>query len=148
MEKLNLKRDEKEFYILEVNDNGDTIKFDLMDIGLIDRIIKGAEKIENIDNEMIAKEKEIEEMHKDNEEMIVKLETQFELEKCLELRKVFDSFLGEGACQKIFGDTNRKEQFILLLEALEPHFEKMKILKNEAKKKLANKYLPKNDDVM
>lgn len=145
MEKLNLKKEET--YKIEVNDNGEYIEFDLTDIALPDKIFQASEKIELIDkkykngiNEI--DNKNISKIEKARE--VIKLEK----EKCQELRKEFDSFLGENACQKIFGNKNRYEMFSELLEALDPHFKKMKINLKKAREKLIKKYIPKNEDVM
>ena len=61
---------------------------------------------------------------------------------------LFDSFLGEGACQKIFGNKDNYGQYALLMDALEPHFSKMELKLDKAKKKLASKYLQQNKDVI
>ena len=148
MEKLNLQRDKKDFYELEVNDKGDKIVFDLMDIGLLNNIMVASDKIALVDKKCKEEIEKVQEQYKDDKEKIIRETTRIELEKCLELRKYFDSFLGEGACQKIFGNTNRYEQFIDLMYALEPHFAKMEIQILEAKKRLAEKYKPKKNDVM
>ena len=84
----------------------------------------------------------------DNKIELTKEIIKLEKEQAKEMRKAFDSFLGDGACQKIFGDTNYYGMFLQLFDALEPHFDKMKIKLDKAKLKLANKYLPKNKDVM
>ena len=71
-----------------------------------------------------------------------------EKEKCIQLRKEFDSFLGAGSCQKIFGDKNKYGMFENLLFALEEHYPKMQIKLDKAKEKLVNKYMPQNEEVM
>lgn len=148
MEKLILERNEEEFYRLEVNDNGDYIEFDLTDIGLTDRIMTASDKIVKLDEKYQKRIKDIYEKNKNNQELLIRETIKEEKQQCLEMRKVFDSFLGEGACQKIFGDKNNYGQFLNLMEALEPHYEKMKIKLSLAKKKLANKYKINNSDVM
>ena len=45
MEKLNLERNKEDFYILEVNEKGETIEFDLTDISLPEKIMKASENI-------------------------------------------------------------------------------------------------------
>ena len=64
------------------------------------------------------------------------------------MRSLFDSFLGEGACQKIFGNTDRYGMFEDLLNALQPHFDKMKIDLDKIKKELVEKYSPKSKKVI
>ena len=147
MEKLNLERNKEDFYILEVNEKGETIEFDLTDIALPEKIMKASENIGELDKEY---QKEMINLQKENIDDVEKTKKaiKIESEKCKQMRKEFDSFLGKNACQKIFGETNYYGMFLQLFDALEPHFNKMKIKLDKAKLKLANKYLPKNKDVM
>lgn len=147
MEKLKIEREKEDFYILEVNDKGDTIEFDLTDISLPNKIFEACENIKKINKDYQ------EEILKINQEELDDLEKakktmKIEIQKCNEMRKTFDGFLGENACQKIFGDKNYYGMFPQLFEALEPHFSKMKIKQEKAKKKLIQKYMPNNSDVM
>lgn len=144
MEKLVLEKDKEDLYILEVNDKGDTIEFDLTDIGLAERILKASDKIIEIDKKY---KEQLETIDCNKEEDIKKL-IELEVEKSKKMRELFDSFLGDGACQKIFGDKNNYGQFLSLMEALEPHFAKMKIKIDKAKRKLADKYIIKNKEVI
>lgn len=146
MEKLILERDREDFYILEVNDKGETIEFDLTDIALPEKILNASNTIGRLDKEY--REKVVELLNEESEEIKVKKAMEIEKEKCVEMRKAFDEFLGDGACQKIFGDKNYYGMFIQLFNALEPHFAKMKIKTEKAKKKLVSKYLPKDSDVI
>lgn len=146
MEKLNLQRDRDDFYILEVNDKGDTIEFDLTDISLPERIFEASENIAKIDKEY--QEEMLKLQDEEDKYLMTKKGIEIEKNKCMEMKKEFDSFMGEGACQKIFGDKNYYGMFLQLFDALEPHFKKMEIKTQKAKSKLANKYLPKNEDVM
>lgn len=147
MEKLILERDENDYYRLEINDKGDFIEFDLTDIGLAERVMKASEEIDKLHKEYTEKEIKVNEEIKDETER-AKQFIKLECEKDKELRKQFDSFLGEGACQKIFGNKKNYGQYMMLMEALEPHFAKMQIQMKKAKNKLAQKYLPKKNDVM
>ena len=147
MEKLILERNKEDFYILEVNEKGETIEFDLTDIALPEKIMKASENIGKLDKEY---QEEMINLQKENINDIEKTKKaiKIEFEKCKQMRKEFDGFLGENACQKIFGETNYYGMFLQLFDALEPHFDKMKIKLDKAKLKLANKYLPKDKDVM
>ena len=53
MEKLNLQRDREDFYIIEVNEKGDTITFDLTDIGLPEKILKASDNIKKLDTYLL-----------------------------------------------------------------------------------------------
>jgi hypothetical protein len=146
MEKLILK--ETETYKLEVNDKGEYIEFDLTDISLPERVLNACDNITKIDKEYAEEMRKINIDTINSDEETVRKCIAIEKDKCSKLRKEFDSFLGEGACQKIFGDTNKYGMFNTLFDALEPHFAKMKINLEKGKKKLVSKYLPKDNDVM
>lgn len=146
MNKLNLKKNET--YKIEVNDNGDYIEFDLTDINLTSNVLNASEKIAKINKEYKKEMLEITKKYSDNKKEMIKQETKCENEKCQKLRIEFDSFLGKGACQKIFGDKNCYGMFNDLLDALEPHFENMKIDIKKQKKKLIEKYMPKQNEVI
>lgn len=145
--KLEIKRNREDFYRLQINDTDDYIEFDLTDIGLPERILKASDNIFQIDGDYQKEMKEITESCTDEVERLRK-ELKLEKEKSLAIRKEFDSFLGEGSCQKIFGDVNYYGMYLQLFEALEPHFEKMKIKLKKGKEKLANKYLNEQKDVL
>lgn len=64
------------------------------------------------------------------------------------LRKLFDDFLGEGTCQKIFGDVNSYSMFESFINGLIPEFEKMGIKINNMKKQMYQKYKVENGKVL
>ncbi len=145
--KIEIKRDRSDFYILEVNDKGDTIQFDLTDISLPEKILKASEELKNIDedykNNILQIDKE--EISKEEKaKKVIEIDKEFSIKS----RKIFDGFMGEGACQKIFGDANYYGMYIELFEQLEPHFDKMIIKSQKAKQRLVEKYKPKKSDVM
>lgn len=148
MEKLILEKNREDYYILEVNDKGDTIEFDLTDIGLAERIMNSSDRITEQDKKYQKKVVELSETFKDDEVQLTREIIKLEKEQCQEMRRIFDDFLGEGACQKIFGDKNHYGQFNKLLDALEPHYKKMELKMQKAKRKLADKYMEKEKDVM
>ena len=68
MEKLVLERDRDDFYILEVNDKGETIEFDLTDIALPEKILNASNTIGRLDKEY--REKIVELINEENEEIV------------------------------------------------------------------------------
>lgn len=134
MEKLVLEKDNEAIYRLEVNDKGEYIEFDLADMNLPKKILDASERLSKIDDEFKQKAEEADKI----EDSIEKIKTQINLENeyAQEMRKTFDSFLGEGACQKIFGDKERYGQYMRLMNALQPHFEKMHLDIQKAKKRI------------
>lgn len=148
MEKINIKRNEEDFYKIEVNDKGEYIEFDLTDVSLPYRILKASEELIKLDKEKAEQANEMLEKYKDDEEKLIEESIKFDELTFIKIRAIFDSFLGEGACQKIFGIKNNYEQFDMLLDELEPHFKKMEIKMKEAKSKLAKKYSVKDNEVI
>lgn len=142
--KLRIERDREDLYILEVNDKGETIEFDLTDINLPAKMIKCSDNLEKLDKEYHDKILEIEKEEIKKEEKARKI-IAIDEEYCKKMRKYFDEFLGENACQKIFGDKNTYGMFLKLFEQLEPHFDKMVIKSKKAQQRLVNKYMPKFD---
>lgn len=141
MEKLRVEK--KNIYTIEVNDNGDTIEFDLEDIGLNFKLLKTLREIDRIGNYMkneltiIDKRQDVKGKYiSKNEEDTLRLWNK----AFKDMRNAMDSFLGEGACQKIFGDRNYIEMFDDLMEQLKPHLEKMKISYKDIKDKITKKY--------
>lgn len=147
MEKLEIKRNREDFYRLQINDTNDYIEFDLTDISLPERVMNAADNIAKMDIDYQREKQEIINNNQDEEQRIRKL-INLEKEKSLAMRKEFDSFLGEGSCQKIFGNANYYGMYLQLFEALEPHFKKMEIKLKKGKEKLAKKYLNNDSDVI
>ncbi len=145
--KIEIKRDRSDFYILEVNDKGDTIQFDLTDISLPEKILKASEELKVINDEYVKKVLELDKEEISKEEKARKI-IEIDRDFSTNARKTFDGFMGEGACQKIFGDANYYGMYIELFDQLEPHFDKMIIKSQKAKQRLVEKYKPKKSDVM
>lgn len=147
MEKLVIERNREDFYRLQINDTEDYIEFDLTDISLPERVMNAADNIAKMDSDYQREKQEIINNNQNEEQRVRKL-IDLEKEKSLAMRKEFDSFLGEGSCQKIFGNANYYGMYLQLFEALEPHFKKMEIKLKKGKEKLAKKYLNNDSDVI
>ena len=135
-----LRVEKKNIYKIEVNDNGEYIEFDVEDIGLRARCYKALDKIKAIEKEYKEKAKKVKSF-KDS--------ALLEADMFVELRNAMDEFLGEGACQKIFGDRNYADMFNDLLEELtkpreelggKSHFDMIKISAEATNKKVMDKY--------
>lgn len=139
MEKLRVEKDN--VYKIEVNDKGECIEFDLLDIELPIKLINASEELKK--QKKIYKEK-IEKLKNENLNPAEDMLKQYEIDKefCQTMRDVLDSFLGENACQKIFGDTNRIGMFDDFFAQLEPHLDKIIINIKQIKKDLIEKYKP------
>lgn len=141
-------------YVIEVNDEGETIEFDLADIGLQAKFIECFDKVETLTQEFAPKEKEcIEKILKEREgmteeEQVLYTETEKEYialqqQYYKDCRDSVDIFIGKGGCDKIFGTSNYPTMFFDLFEQLEPHFKKMGLSNKKMQEKLYQKYIGK-----
>lgn len=160
-----IRVESKNKYAIEVNDNGDTISFDLSDFSLPAKLLNVYNNLEELtskydkENKAILeredevlqvvktldeKGKEIETSITKNQMDIIKLTDQY----YTDARKALDEFLGENACQKIFGESNYMDMFDDLMEQLAPHFEKMGLNIQKMQKGLTQKYKQKNSNIL
>lgn len=135
-------------YKIEVNDEGEYIEFDLEDIGLRTKLYKALENIRRIEKEYTEKFRKV----KSNKELAF-VENDF----YQELRNAMDSFLGENACKKIFGDRNYANMFNDLLEELtkkrkelnnKSHFDMLQLSTKEINSKIMEKYKKNKKNVI
>ena len=148
-----IRIEKKDIYTIEVNDLGETIEFDLVDIELPFKADRALAEVNRIYKELQGKLVVIEkrEDHQLNGEIMTanekaKLEAHKNAYK--EMRVAMDAFLGAGACQKIFGDRNYVEMYDDLFEQLAPHFEKMKLNTEGIAARIKDKYSKKDDGVL
>lgn len=151
MESLRIARND--IYTIEVNDNGETIEFDLMDIELPFRCEKAFSEVSRIAKELKAQITIIEKKqdHKQKGKIMTANEeaTINAYKKAyLEMRVAMDCFLGEGACQKIFGGRNYLTMYNDLFEQLAPHFEKMKLNSDGIVERIKKKYGKQDEGVL
>lgn len=151
MESLRIEK--KDTYIIEVNDAGETIEFDLVDISLPIRFNKAYLEVEKslrwLEGQIALKDKEA----SDSEKVGLLTKGDYKLLKAWDkafkdMRKAMDNFLGEGGCQKVFGDRNYLEMWSDLFDALEPHIEKMGIRNEDIKNRIKAKYSKKDEGVL
>lgn len=151
MESLRVAK--KDVYIIEVNDAGETIEFDLVDISLPMRFNKAYLEVEKslrwLEGQIALKDKEVSDsekvglLTKGEEKLLKAWDKAFR-----DMRKAMDNFLGEGGCQKIFGDRNYLEMWSDLFDALEPHIEKMGIRNEDIKNRIKAKYSKQDEGVL
>ena len=148
-----IRIEKKDIYTIEVNDNGDTIEFDLVDLELPFKCDRALSEVNRIYKELQAKLVIIEKKgdHKlDGEIMTANEKAKLDAHRTAfkEMRVAMDAFLGAGACQKIFGDRNYVEMYDDLFEQLAPHFEKMKLNTEGITARIKDKYSKKADGVL
>ena len=146
MEKLRVQKNN--IYKIEVNDDGEYIEFDLEDIGLRTKCFRALDEIKKIEKEYNKKIKNI----KTNKEAAF-----IEEEFYKELRVAMDGFLGEGACQKIYGDRNYPSMFDDLFKELtrkrkelggKSHFDMLQLSNEHINKKIEKKYKKNSKSVI
>lgn len=147
-----LRVEKKDIYQIEVNDNGEYIEFDLADINLSFKCMEALENIEKIKKNALMQETIIKKKQDVKDKYISR--NQKELLKLWrntfkEMRIEMDKFLGEGACQKIYGDRNYIEMFEDLVEELKrpraeldgkSHFDKLNLTFDGMKNRIMKKY--------
>jgi hypothetical protein len=134
-------------YIIEVNDQGETIVFDLTDSSIGVRLLDMLFQIQRIEQKYTKKAKALGNQPNTHMPGLPFTKAQALLTRMTEdfyrdARRAADTFFGQGACQKVFGNQNYPDMFMDLLKALLPHFEKMGLETDKLKKDLAAKYLP------
>ena len=135
----------KDAYIIEVNDNGDAIEFDITDIELPFKLER-AQKMANDATKWLKGQQVIiskkQDTAKKGDIMTVKERATLEAyRECFKkMRAAIDEFAGAGASDKIFGDKNYLEMFNDFMEEMQPHFEKMELKGIDIRKKIEEKY--------
>lgn len=137
-------------YIIEVNDDGDTISFNLEDPELMLKLDKTYQDIRRIQSHAKAQELVIKKHQDEKTDGILskndKALALLAVKMFKEMREIMDGFLGENACQKIFGDRNYVTMYDDLFAQLEPHFAKMKLNAESFKKEIEKKYSQEETD--
>lgn len=151
-EKNKLRVERKDVYEIEVNDKGETIVFYMGDVTLPLRMNKAYEEIDKIQKWMkaqivvINKKKDYTEkgsaMSHNNKEIMKVYEKGF-----ADMRKAMDVFLGDGGCQKVFGDSDYLEMYDDLWEELTrkqedglSHLDKMQLSTKAITQRIESKY--------
>lgn len=149
-EKLRIQR--KDIYEIEVNDNGDTLVFAMGDLSLPFRLNEAYEEISRIQERLQQKITVINKQqdHRDKNSAMTKNQISImtaQKEAFADMRKAMDKFLGEGGCQKVFGDANYLEMYNDLFEELSKkgedglsHLDRMKISSDSISKRIEEKY--------
>lgn len=146
MNSLRIK--DKDVYRIEVNDAGEYIEFDLLDINLPYRIYHAIDEIEKLMNDL--QTKDCSNFTVDNMQI-------YENETFLKMRNILDSVLGEGACQKIFGDRNYYEMFYDFFEEMsipreeldgKSHLDMLNFTVQGIQDRISRKYRKKKSNVL
>lgn len=150
IQRSSLRIEKDNLYVIEVNDAGETIEFDLDDtIGLQNKLIKCYTEITKIKDEFDVKTDELSKKEYDEQTEGISQQdidrVNLEVDFYAKSRECIDMFLGKGACQKIFGDRNFPDMFDKLFDKLKPDIEKMGLSVKNIQKNLVNKYKTKTN---
>lgn len=147
-----LKLERKDIYEIEVNDRGETIVFEMGDITLPFRLNEAYGEIDRVQEWLRQKLVVIEKQKDTRKKNSVLTENQKAVIAAREqafkdMRKAMDKFLGNGGCQKIFGESNYLEMFNDLFDALTQkdadgmsHLDRMKISSEDINRRIEEKY--------
>ena len=98
-----IKIDNENVYKIEINDNGDYIELDLLDIELPIKFINAGKTLERETKIYNNKVKALENQYKDDVKTYLYKRLDVDRTYCKKMREMFDSWLGEGTSQKVFG---------------------------------------------
>lgn len=150
MEQLRIHR--KDIYEIEVNDNGDTLTFAMGDLQLPFLLNEAYEEISRTQDWLKQKITVINKQKDSKEKNSAMTRNQIAVmnaqkEAFAKMRKAMDKFLGEGGCQKVFGNANYLEMYNDLFEELTKkgedglsHLDRMKISSDSISKRIEEKY--------
>ena len=150
MEQLRIHR--KDIYEIEVNDNGDTLTFAMGDLQLPFLLNEAYEEISKTQDWLKQKITVINKQKDSKEKNSAMTRNQIAVmnaqkEAFAKMRKAMDKFLGEGGCQKVFGNANYLEMYNDLFEELTKkgedglsHLDRMKISSDSISKRIEEKY--------
>lgn len=141
----------KDAYTIEVNDNGDTIEFDITDIELpfkLERAQKMAQEARKwLKGQQVIISKKQDTAKKGDLMTTRERATLEAYRECFKkMRAAIDEFAGAGASDKIFGDKNYLEMFNDFMEEMQPHFDKMELKGIDIRKKIEEKYSTAAED--
>ena len=125
---------------IQVNENGDYIELDLMDIELPLKVMSTEKELVRQHSIYNNRCKAIEKQYKDNENLKLTNLIQAEKDYSNKCREILDALLGKDACLKIFREENRYGMFDDYFEQLYPVLENIVIDINAIKDKLVSKY--------
>ena len=138
MDKIRIGKDN--VYQIEVNDNGDYIELDLLDIELPIKFINAGKTLERETKIYNNKVKALENQYKDDVKTYLYKRLDVDRTYCKKMREMFDSWLGEGTSQKVFGNKNRIGMFDEFYNQLVPILNDIQLNFEQIKENLLKRY--------
>lgn len=137
-----IKIDNENVYKIEINDNGDYIELDLLDIELPIKFINAGKTLERETKIYNNKVKALENQYKDDVKTYLYKRLDVDRIYCKKMREMFDSWLGEGTSQKVFGNKNRIGMFDEFYNQLVPILNDIQLNFEQIKENLLKRYNP------
>lgn len=137
-----IKIDNENVYKIEINDNGDYIELDLLDIELPIKFINAGKTLERETKIYNNKVKALENQYKDDVKTYLYKRLDVDRTYCKKMREMFDSWLGEGTSQKVFGSKNRIGMFDEFYNQLVPILNDIQLNFEQIKENLLKRYNP------
>ena len=135
-----IKIDNENVYKIEINDNGDYIELDLLDIELPIKFINAGKTLERETKIYNNKVKALENQYKDDVKTYLYKRLDVDRTYCKKMREMFDSWLGEGTSQKVFGSKNRIGMFDEFYNQLVPILNDIQLNFEQIKENLLKRY--------
>lgn len=140
MDKIRIGKDN--VYQIEVNDNGDCIDIDLLDIELPVKFVNASKNLKRETKIYNEKVEVLEKQYKDNIKMYLYKRIDLDRTYCKKMREMIDNLFGEGTSQKVFGDKNRIGMFDEFFEKLLPILDNVQLNFDKIKENLLERYNP------
>lgn len=140
MDKIRIGKDN--VYQIEVNDNGDCIDIDLLDIELPVKFVNASKTLKRETKIYNEKVEVLEKQYKDNIKMYLYKRIDLDRSYCKKMREMIDNLFGEGTSQKVFGDKNRIGMFDEFFEKLLPILDNVQLNFDKIKENLLERYNP------
>lgn len=137
-----IKINNENVYKIEINDNGDCIELDLLDIELPIKFINAGKTLERETKIYNNKVKALENQYKDDVKTYLYKRLDVDRTYCKKMREMFDSWLGEGTSQKVFGNKNRIGMFDEFYNQLVPILNDIQLNFEQIKENLLKRYNP------
>lgn len=137
-----IKINNENVYKIEINDNGDCIELDLLDIELPIKFINAGKTLERETKIYNNKVKALENQYKDDVKTYLYKRLDVDRTYCKKMREMFDSWLGEGTSQKVFGSKNRIGMFDEFYNQLVPILNDIQLNFEQIKENLLKRYNP------
>ena len=137
-----IKINNENVYKIEINDNGDCIELDLLDIELPIKFINAGKTLERETKIYNNKVKALENQYKDDVKTYLYKRLDVDRTYCKKMREMFDSWLGEGTSQKVFGSKNRIGMFDEFYNQLAPILNDIQLNFEQIKENLLKRYNP------